>query len=431
MTTTLRHWPAAHGAADAYLLALAQFDGAARRLGLDDAAARLLRIPTRESQFTIPVRTAEGDVRLVPALLVQQTEACGPPMADVRLGGDGSADLARARALWLTWTAAVAGLPASGAAGWIGAAPGTLTRDEQEQACRGWVRQSNGHFRAELDAVDGDHAAWQHTAWMRDEYRALCGGPAPRGGVSFTPTLRHAEAVARGLVGTLQLTRHGALVAGDVGLSVSIQGTRPLAALVARRVAEVGGIVKALAWAVDDGGPGTIERPFGVTVNELSSVSDGSGRVDARRAARLGYTLLPADAWLTQAVDVIVLTGDDRRLRPADVERIDGRVRLVVEGTYGLLDPAVEDRLAARGITVVPDLLTGVGRLVAHDVPGHVHTVGTPRQDALDEAVDAAVVGAAAPVLEAARRTRRPLRDVAYDLALTRVRDACQLGGWL
>jgi glutamate dehydrogenase (NAD(P)+) len=241
--------------------------------------------------------------------------------------------------------------------------------------------------------------------------------------------LRHAEGAARGVVGALQMIRGGATGSSDIGLAVSVQGTRPLAQLVARRIAEIGGIVRALAWTGGDDGPCTVERQFGVTPTELTAVTEPSGGLDRRRAARLGYAVLAADGWLTQPVDALILTGAERRLRVGDVERLHPRVRFVVEGTHGLLDPEVDERLTARGITVIPDLLAAVGRLAAHDV--FVHGDGATDRDAVAATADRAVTAAVSGVLADASNGRQTLRDAAYAVALRRVLADGRDGGWL
>src|SRR4051812_32091733 len=76
MATTIRQWvPAAPGTFDA---ARAQFDRIADRLHLDAATRDLLRSPSREFQFTIPIRMDNGSSRVFRAIRVQHNDARGP-----------------------------------------------------------------------------------------------------------------------------------------------------------------------------------------------------------------------------------------------------------------------------------------------------------------------------------------------------------------
>ena len=70
--------PAAPTDLTAFGHAQAQFDGIARRLGLDGATSALLRSPKREIHVLVPVRMDDGSTQVFQGLRVQHNDARGP-----------------------------------------------------------------------------------------------------------------------------------------------------------------------------------------------------------------------------------------------------------------------------------------------------------------------------------------------------------------
>ncbi len=118
-----------------------QFDNAANLLDLDKPTRDLLRYPMREYKFSIPVRMDDGKMRIFRGFRVQHNDARGPAKGGIRFHPQETIDTIRAMAMWMTWKTAVADLPLGGGNGGVICDPHELSELEQEQICRGWVRQ--------------------------------------------------------------------------------------------------------------------------------------------------------------------------------------------------------------------------------------------------------------------------------------------------
>ncbi len=124
-----------------FKMAQQQFDGVAEKLGLDEATRELLRNPLREYHFSIPVKMDDGSVRVFRGFRVQHNDARGPAKGGIRFHPQETADTVRALATWMTWKCAVVDIPLGGGKGGVICDPHNLSMREQEQICRGWIRQ--------------------------------------------------------------------------------------------------------------------------------------------------------------------------------------------------------------------------------------------------------------------------------------------------
>ncbi len=150
---------------NSFEMAQAQFDGIAALLDLDPGTRELLRSPLREYSFAIPVRMDDGSSRVFRGFRVQHNDARGPSKGGIRFHPLETMDTVRALAMWMTWKCAVLDLPLGGGKGGVVCDPHNLSAREQEQICRGWVRQHRperrtrtGRTRARCDDHSSAHA---------------------------------------------------------------------------------------------------------------------------------------------------------------------------------------------------------------------------------------------------------------------------------
>jgi len=107
--------------------ALAQFHAAADRLGLDEGLRALLSSCKRELIVHFPVRMDDGSVKVFTGYRVQHNLARGPGKGGIRYHPTVDLDEVRALAMWMTWKAAVTGIPYGGAKGGVMVDPKTLS----------------------------------------------------------------------------------------------------------------------------------------------------------------------------------------------------------------------------------------------------------------------------------------------------------------
>ncbi|MFB8030184.1 Glu/Leu/Phe/Val dehydrogenase dimerization domain-containing protein [Streptomyces sp. NPDC056465] len=133
------------------------------------------------------------------------------------------------------------------------------------------------------------------------------------------------------------------------GTRVSLQGFGTMGGATARFLSRAGLTVVAIADV-----KGTIADPSGLDVEALLAARDAHGTVD-RGALRKGDRELPADAWLAADAEVLVPAAVSYAVDA--VNQASVRARWVVEAANMPVLPEAESLLAARGITVLPDVV--------------------------------------------------------------------------
>ncbi|MFD7974765.1 Glu/Leu/Phe/Val dehydrogenase dimerization domain-containing protein [Streptomyces sp. NPDC059071] len=133
------------------------------------------------------------------------------------------------------------------------------------------------------------------------------------------------------------------------GTRVAVQGFGTMGGATARFLAAAGLRVVAVADV-----KGTVANPEGLDVEALLAARDAYGTVD-RAALRPCDAELPGDAWLSADADVLVPAAVSYAV---DADNEAGiTARWVVEAANMPVLAEAEERLAARGITVLPDVV--------------------------------------------------------------------------
>jgi len=165
---------------NAYLTAQKQFDGVADLIDLDQSIRDLLRQPSREFHFTIPVKMDDGTTKVFNGYRIQHNDARGPAKGGIRFHPQETVDTIRALSMWMTWKCAVVDIPLGGAKGGVICDPRNLSSGEQERLCRGYVRQLAKNIGPMIDVPAPDVMTnGQHMLWMMDEFEAIQGAHYP------------------------------------------------------------------------------------------------------------------------------------------------------------------------------------------------------------------------------------------------------------
>nr|WBO81566.1 glutamate dehydrogenase [Streptomyces sp. SBE_14.2] len=137
------------------------------------------------------------------------------------------------------------------------------------------------------------------------------------------------------------------------GTRVAVQGFGTMGGATARFLSRAGLTVVAVADL-----KGTIASPAGLDVEALLAARDAYGLVD-RAALRPGDRELPGDAWLSAEAEVLVPAAVSYAVDTVNQERITAR--WIVEAANMPVLPEAEALLAARGVTVLPDVVVNSG----------------------------------------------------------------------
>ncbi|MCD4749379.1 MAG: Glu/Leu/Phe/Val dehydrogenase, partial [Thermoanaerobaculales bacterium] len=349
-----------------FAAAQAQFDRVAGLMGLDESVRTLLRRPSHEHHFAIPVRMDDRRVRVFDGYRVVHNDARGPAWGGVRFHPQETPDTLRALAMWMTWKTAIVDIPLGGSMGGAVCDPHDLSRWEQEALCRGWVRRLARDLGPERDVVAPDimtHAA--HMTWMLDEFEVMHGGrhpgaitgkPVPAGG-----TRGRREAAGYGLVYTLREALKEISLAPDRAVA-SVQGF----GLVGRHAVElftrIGGKVRCVSCLEQRSlEPTTFVRPEGIDFEQLKDLTDPFGNIDRERAEVAGFEVKGGDAWLAEPVDILIPAALENQINVGNCEQVARSVKLVVEGANGPTSEGAEAALGERGVRVIPDLVANAG----------------------------------------------------------------------
>ncbi|MGW5251067.1 Glu/Leu/Phe/Val dehydrogenase dimerization domain-containing protein [Streptomyces sp. NPDC004129] len=137
------------------------------------------------------------------------------------------------------------------------------------------------------------------------------------------------------------------------GTRVAVQGFGTMGGATARFLARAGLAVVAVADI-----KGTIAHPDGLDVEALLAARDAYGTVD-RGALRPGDRELPGDAWLSAEAEVLMPAAVSYAVDTANQARIGAR--WIAEAANMPVLPEAEELLAARGVTVLPDVVVNSG----------------------------------------------------------------------
>jgi glutamate dehydrogenase (NAD(P)+) len=420
-----------------FQMARAQFDKSADLIGLDQGTRELLRSPLREFHFSIPVRMDDGTVKVFEGFRVQHSDARGPAKGGIRFHPQETIDTVRALAMWMTWKCAVADIPLGGGKGGVICDPHNLSAREQEAICRGWVRQMNKNVGPVEDVPAPDVMTNpQHMLWMLDEFETIRGGRYP-GMITGKPvgmggSLGRTEATGYGCVYCLR----EALV--ELGIDVkattaSVQGFGNVAQYAIELYQRMGGkVVCVSSWNQAEQKSVTYFKAAGIDLEQLRGITDRFGGIDPAKARELGYEILPGEAWLDREVDILIPAAIENQITGANVEKINKRVKVIVEGANGPTTPEADAVLFKRGIFNIPDFLANAGGVTCsyfEQVQCNMNFFWD-RDDVLGK-LDAKMTAAYHSVSDLARKKKLYMRDAAYVVAVNRVAAACRDRGWV
>jgi glutamate dehydrogenase (NAD(P)+) len=418
-------------------MAQAQFDRVADILNLDAATRDLLRYPMREFAFAIPVRMDDGCVKIFRGFRVQHNDARGPCKGGIRFHPHETLDTVRALATWMTWKCSVVDIPLGGGKGGVICDPHNLSMREQEAICRGWARAmaKNVGFATDVPAPDVMTSP-QHMVWMLDEIEVMHGHKEP-GFITGKPvglggSLGRTEATGFGVIFTLReaLKEKNLKPAGTIA---SIQGFGNVAQYAVRLYQQLGGKVIAVSsWDQADQTSYTFRRMSGVDPDELVGIADRFGGIDKAKARPLGYEVLPGEAWIEQEVDILMPCALENQVTADTVQKINPRVKIMVEGANGPTTPEADKVIQERGIFVVPDFLANAGGVTCsyfEQVQGNMNYFW--EKDEVLGKLDVKMTSAFIAVSDLARKQKLYMRDAAYVVAVSRVAKACKDRGWV
>ena len=414
-----------------------QFDRAADLLELNQATRDLLRNPIREFHFSIPVHMDDGTMRVFKAFRIQHNDARGPAKGGIRFHPQETVDTVKALSMWMTWKTSVVDIPLGGGKGGVICDPHHLSSFEQEQICRGWIRQvvkNIGPF-SDIPAPDVMTNP-QHMLWMLDEYETITGARYP-GAITGKPlgmggSQGRTEATGYGTM----ITVREALKELDIkpqNTTASFQGFGNVSQYAIELYHKMGG--KALcvsSWDNNESKSYSFRKKEGINLKELLGITDVFGGIDKSKAKDLGYEVLPGEAWIEQDVDILIPAALENQITGDNSDKISKQVKVISEGANGPTTPDADIILNKKNIFIVPDFLANAGGVVCsyfEQVQNNMNYYW--EKDEVLAKLDLKMTTAYAAVSDFARNNDLKTRDAAYVISVNRVAQACHSRGWV
>jgi glutamate dehydrogenase len=425
------------GQINAFEMAQEQFDSVAKMLNLDPGIAEVLRWPSREYSFRIPVRMDDGSLRVFQGFRVQHNDARGPNKGGIRFHPSETFDTVRALATWMTWKCAVADIPLGGGKGGVVVDPATLSTREKEELCRGWVQfmWKNIGPRNDVPAPDVGTTP-QMMGWMMDEYSKLVG--------QYTPGVFTGKPLGGGgSQGRTEATGYGVIYTVREAMKhLKMDPTKSVAALegfgnVSQYAAigfveMLGGTIACVScWDRHNKKAFTYSHKDGCDPKFLLSITDQYGTIDQAKAKDSGYIIEDGEAWITKEADVLIPAAIEGHVNDETVKKMSKRVKIVAEGANGPCTPEADEYIKANGIFNIPDFLCNAGGVTTsyfEQVQNDMNFYWSKKE--VLEKLDHKMTDAFHGVLEMSEKEGVYMRDAAYMVAIDRVVKAMELRGW-
>ncbi|MCF7792435.1 MAG: Glu/Leu/Phe/Val dehydrogenase [Candidatus Cloacimonetes bacterium] len=422
---------------NAFKMAQDQFDAVADKLNLNEAARELLRNPMREYHFNIPVKMDDGTSKVFRGFRIQHSDALGPCKGGIRFHPQETVDTVRALSMWMTWKTSVVDIPLGGGKGGVICDPHNLSAREQEQICRGWVRQLNQNVGPLRDIPAPDVMTnGQHMLWMLDEFEAITGQKFP-GMITGKPvglggSLGRTEATGYGVIFTVR----EALKEMKIQLqntTASFQGFGNVSQYAIKLYNKLGGTALCVScWDQIDQTSYAFYKKDGIDLDELMNITDRFGGIDRKKAEELGYDVLPGDKWLEVECDILVPSALENQITIDNVDKINNKVKLIAEGANGPTTPEADEVLHQRGIFMIPDFLCNAGGVTCsyfEQVQCNMNYFWS--KDEVLGKLDYKMTTAYHKVSKLARDKKLYMRDAAYMISVDRVVRASVARGWI
>ena len=418
-------------------MAQTQFDKVAETLNLDEGTREILRNPLREFQFSIPIRMDDGSFKVFRGFRVQHNDARGPSKGGIRFHPQETVDTVRALSMWMTWKCAVVDIPLGGGKGGVICDPHNLSMQEQEQICRGWVRQMAKNVGPLNDVPAPDVMTnAQHMLWMLDEYETIHGSKFP-GFITGKPvgmggSLGRTEATGYGVMFTVREALKELGIKPE-STTASFQGFGNVSQYAIRLYNQMGGkVVCVSSWDQQDSKSYSFKKASGVDIDELLKITDRFGGIDKTKAKELGYEILDGDAWIEQEVDILVPAALENQIREDNVTKISNKVKIIAEGANGPTTPAADKVIQEKGIFLIPDFLANAGGVTCsyfEQVQSNMNYFW--EKDEVLGKLDLKMTSAFLAVSDLAKKKKLYMRDAAYVISISRVAQACKDRGWV
>jgi glutamate dehydrogenase len=193
-----------------------------------------------------------------------------------------------------------------------------------------------------------------------------------------------------------------------------------------------GKVIAASYWDQKDQKAYTFKKASGLDMAELWPITDKFGSIDKVKAKKLGYEILPEDAWIEQDVDILIPSALENQINADTVDKIHKNVKIIAEGANGPTTIEADEVIRKRGTYMIPDFLANAGGVTCsyfEQVQCNMNYFW--EKDEVLNKLDTKMTNAFLAVNEVSQKKKLYMRDAAYVISIDRVAQACKNRGWV
>lgn len=335
---------------------LKQIEKAASIMGLDENVKRILSVPQREVEVTLPVKMDDGSLKIFKGFRVQHNNAAGPYKGGIRYHQQVDMGEVKALSAWMTIKCSVVGIPLGGGKGGIIVDPKQLSLGELERLTRAYVKAIEPVIGPETDVPAPDvNTNSQIMDWFADEYSKIKGkdlrGVVTGKSLGAGGSKGRNNATAQG--GVYVLEEYAKTVSlNPKETKVIIQGFGNAGGVVAKLLAKAGYEIVGVSDS-----QGGIFCDQGLNVEELTSC-----KIEKKSVVNCGGAQckrVSNEELLEQECDILVLAALENQVSAKNAGNIKAKV--ILELANGPVMPEADEILDKKGIVAIPDILANAG----------------------------------------------------------------------
>ena len=337
---------------------LERLDEAVALAKLDPDVHRLLRVPRRLLEVSVPVRLDDGSVEVFTGWRVHHDTTRGPGKGGIRFHPALDVDEVKALAAMMTFKTALVDLPFGGAKGGVRCDPTKLSLTELERVTRRYTYEVSPLLGPDTDIPAPDvNTDGRVMAWLMDTLSMVESRPMPASvtgkPLSIGGTRGHSGATSSGclVVARAAFRQLGLPLAGG---RVVLQGFGKVGGPLAFLLSSAGMRVV----AVGDVG-GAVANEGGLDIGQLADHVAETGSV----AGFGGGEVVDLNAIWDIECELVVPAALGGVIDATVAERL--RTKVIVEAANGPTTIDAQPVLDRRGIVVVPDILANAGGVTA------------------------------------------------------------------
>ena len=398
--------------------ACSYLEAAAKELKLDPGLLEILSHPRKVVTVSVPVKRDNGEVQVLAGHRVQHCDVLGPYKGGTRYHSAVTVREVSALAMLMTWKCALLGIPYGGGKGGIAIDPKSYSVGELERITRRYTSELIKDIGPEVDIPAPDMGtSSREMAWMMDTYSVNVGHAVP--GIVTGKPLSIGGSRGRELAtgrGVMIVVREALATRGKslVGVRVVIQGFGNVGGAAAQLLHEAG--AKILAVSTGSGG---VFNPDGLDIPALKTYA-------AENRNLVGFPQTKSitnDELLILKCDVLIPAALENQITEENVDQI--QAEMIAEAANGPVTLPANQSLAARGVTVLPDILANAGGVVVSYlewVQGLSYVFWD--EERVNQEMEQLMVKAYRRVSEESQSRQISLRLAAYTLGVGRVAQA-------